>query len=53
MRYRLSKEAIAAAEKVLSKGKPAKLERTKAGLKVLELGTKVEFLDKNEEYPLE
>ena len=53
MQYRLSKQAIAAAEKVLSKGKAARLERTKAGLKVLELSTKVEFLGKTKGKTLE
>lgn len=53
MQYRLSKQAIAADEKVLSKGKAARLERTKAGLKVLELSAKVKFLGKTKGKTLE
>lgn len=53
MQYHLSESAIRATEKILGKGKTVKIERTKAGLKVLEISTKVELLDKTEQKTIE
>lgn len=53
MQYHLSENAIRATERILGKGKAVKIERTKAGLKVLEITTKVELLDKEEKKDIE
>lgn len=53
MQYHLSESAIRATEKILGKGKTVKIERTKAGLKVLEISTKVELLDKTGQKTIE
>lgn len=46
MDKKLTKSAIEAIERIMSRGEAAKVESSKDGVKVMSLRTKVEFLDR-------
>lgn len=53
MEKKLTKSAIEAIERIMSRGEAAKVESSKDGVKVMSLRTKVEFLDRKREKSVE